>query len=56
MNISMRERMKALFLDWFNNYLTVEKMALDYNLEPEYMAEMIEIGRDIHEKDIKESV
>jgi hypothetical protein len=37
------------YLDWFNNYGTIEKMAGDYNLSPSGMKAIIEKGKELYE-------
>lgn len=39
-----------LFLDYFNNFLTVERFAEYYGLEPKVAARVIRWGRKLHEK------
>ncbi len=42
---------EALYLDYFNNYLTVEKFANDYNIHVELANKVIQKGRQInHER------
>ena len=38
-----------MFLDYFNNYLTVMKFAADHNLSIDEAKEIISIGRDLNE-------
>ena len=45
----MTETLADFFLDWFNNYLTHEKMANDYGLTVEDTKVLIEMGREYHE-------
>lgn len=42
----IREVLKDLYFVWCNDYLTVEKMAADYNLNPEHLKIMLDAGRD----------
>lgn len=42
------EKLRALYLDWVNNYLTIEKIAFDNGLKPDEMRELIKIGRNCH--------
>jgi len=39
---------EMLYLDYFNNYLTVEKFASDYGMPIEDAIEVIETGRQIN--------
>lgn len=40
---------QELFLDYFNNYLTVEKFADDYGFTVRRAQEIIDVGRNAHE-------
>ncbi len=40
---------RELFLDWFNNFLTIERFAEYYDLEVSEASRIIEIGREMHE-------
>lgn len=40
---------QEVFLDWFNNFLTLERFAEHYGLAEDTAAAMIEKGRAIHE-------
>lgn len=44
---------QELFLDWFNNFLTVERFAEYYNLTIEQARRLIEEGRKLHEEGVK---
>lgn len=35
------------YLDWVNNYLTIEKMAMDYNMSEKAMRVVIDYGRKL---------
>jgi len=48
----MRETLKAAFLDWFNNYLTVEKFAEHYEITVKDAQALIDMGRVYHESDL----
>ena len=43
----------TVYLDWVNNYLTLEYMALDYNLPYEDLRTLVETGRKEHEESVK---
>ena len=40
--------MERMYLDWCNNFLTIEKFAEHYNLSIKYAAEIIIKGRIIN--------
>ena len=44
------EHLEFIFMDWFNNFLTVERFAEHYGLEIEQAKKAIDAGREIHEK------
>lgn len=44
-----RQTLIDLYLDWFNNYLTVELFAEHNGLTVEQAQRLIDLGRDIHE-------
>lgn len=48
----MKEQLKALYLDWFNNFITLEAMASHYGLTTSQCEVLIDMGRNIYEKDI----
>ena len=37
---------EAMYLDWFNNYLTIEKFAEDYNLDIIEAHKLIKQGKE----------
>lgn len=41
--------LRAVFYDWVNNYLTVEKMAEDYKVPVTTMHALIAAGRVFHD-------
>lgn len=41
------------YLNWVNNYLTIEKMSQDYNMSEKAMRAVIYYGREIHLKKIQ---
>jgi hypothetical protein len=43
----------TVYLDWINNYITINYMALDYNLSVPEMLALIESGRIEHESRIR---
>lgn len=44
----MKQHLINFFLDYFNNYLTVTKMAEDYGITKDECDQLIEIGRKYH--------
>ena len=46
----MSNQLKAFYLDWMNNYLTVEKMAEHNELTVEDTATLINLGRSYHQE------
>jgi hypothetical protein len=43
-----KETLAQFFRDWMNNYLTYEKMASDYQMTPDEVKQMINLGRKYH--------
>ena len=41
---------EQIYIDWFNNYLTVEKIAEDYQVTKDEMIKILNIGRLEHLK------
>ena len=50
----MNKQLREFYLDWFNNYLTVEKMAEHHDLDVEHARTLIGIGRDAHQQYIED--
>lgn len=46
-SVPIKEPLKDLYLEWVNDYLSIEKMASDYNLPTSAMHALVEIGREI---------
>ena len=46
-HIAIKQSLIEFYLDWINNYLTIDKMASDYNLTNEQCNTLINIGRTI---------
>ena len=42
------------YLDWWNNYLTVQRFADDYGLTVDHARMLIEIGRACHQQRVAE--
>jgi hypothetical protein len=52
----MDKQIREFYLDWVNNYLTVETMAEHHGLDVTHARTLIDIGRDAHEKHVKDLV
>lgn len=50
---SVKCKAKALFLDYFNNFLTVERFAEYYGLTVTKARRVIRIGRNLHERGVR---
>ncbi len=50
----MKLKLQDFYLDWVNNYLTYEKMAEHYNLTPDQVFILIELGRQVHDEIVQE--
>jgi len=51
MSKDIREELKAFYLDYANNYLTVATWGLDNNLSEEDANQIINMGRKLHDED-----
>jgi|DEB0MinimDraft_12_1074336.scaffolds.fasta_scaffold16411_5 adenine-specific DNA glycosylase len=51
-NQTMAKQLQDFYLDWINNYLTVEKMAEHNELTVEDTATLINLGRSYHENGV----
>ena len=51
--MSIKEALKALYLDYFNNYLTVDLFAEHNGLEYYEAYELLKIGKKYHELGVK---
>ena len=49
-NQTMAKQLQEFYLDWVNNYLTVEKMAEHNELTVEDTTVLINLGRSYHEE------
>lgn len=47
----MREQIKAFYLDYKNNYLTVSGIAQDHGITDIVAEVLIDYGRDLNEED-----
>ena len=50
----MKQILIDFYLDWVNNYLTTEKMASDYELTERHVFNIIEVGRELHEQNVRD--
>jgi len=46
-------KLKDIYLDWVNNYISVTKFAYDNNLTLVQAKKLIELSREVYEMDIK---
>lgn len=53
MSKDIREELKAHYLDYVNNYITVATWGLDNNLDEAYAQQIIDMGRELHNEDAK---
>lgn len=44
----MKKLLIAFYLDWINNYITVEKFAQDYNLTVKQAQALLKVAREIN--------
>jgi hypothetical protein len=49
----MKKKLMDLYLDWVNNFLTVERFAEYYELSLERAHRVINLGRTLHEKRVE---
>ena len=47
--LTVKENLQAIFLDWINNFISRERFAEYYGLTIEQANTLIELGREIHE-------
>jgi hypothetical protein len=50
----MKKELIKFYLEYVNDYLTVVKMAEDYNMYEYQVRELINIGRMLHEKEVEQ--
>ena len=53
LNMTANQFFMAAFLDYFNNYLTIEKYAEDNEISIEDATDLIDAGRKYHEQHVK---
>jgi hypothetical protein len=44
-----REQLAALYLEWFNNYLTIDKFAEHHGLRVDEAIDLLDVARRCHE-------
>ena len=49
----MGDQLRAFYLDWFNNYLTIEKIAEHHGLDLDDAKTLISIGRYMHHRHVE---
>jgi len=49
-------KLKDIYLDWVNNYISVTKFAYDNNLTLVQAKTLIELSREVYEKDLLTSL
>lgn len=49
---TFRTELKELYLDWYNNYLTVDKFAEHHEMRSKDIDKLIDLGRHYHEIDL----
>ena len=52
---NLGEQLADLYLEWFNNYLTVEKFAEHYQVTEKDAVNLLSYGRRYHEKRVERS-
>lgn len=53
MNISIRDKLKAMYLAWLNDFGTSKRFAEYFSLTFDQAVRVIHLGRILHNKDIK---
>jgi hypothetical protein len=49
----MNKQLREFYLDWFNNYLTVEKIAEHHGLDVDDAKALISMGRYMHHRHVE---
>ena len=44
-----REKLAAMYLEWFNNYLTIDKFAEHHGLHVDEAIDLLDVARRCHE-------
>jgi hypothetical protein len=47
----MRDTLIAVYLDWFNNYLTIERYAEHNGLYPDQAESLIKLAKDVYQSE-----
>lgn len=47
---AVKDQLQALYLEWLNNFITVDSFAGYYMLNKNQATELINIGRQIHQE------
>lgn len=53
--IKANEYMRSLYLDYFNNYLTIEKFAIDNEISFHDAGLLISIGKELHHQYVRDN-
>lgn len=49
----MKKQLIALYIEWFNNFLTISRISEYYGIDSEDMKVLIEMGKKYHEEEIE---
>ena len=52
----IKEMLNTIYLDWVNNYLTLDCMALNEGIRLDDLKILIDLGRKINHREYKEEV
>lgn len=52
--INIREELREVYLDWVNNFVTIPAFADFYGLSEEESKKVIDLGKKIHERRLKD--
>ena len=50
----MKQKLINLYLDWWNNFLTVDRFASYYDLTIGQALRVIRLGRTLHEQNVRQ--
>jgi hypothetical protein len=53
-NQPIKPCLQAVYLDWVNHYLSIQRFARDYGITKGQAQQLISLGRSIHEAAIEE--
>lgn len=53
--MSIKANIQEVYLDWVNNFLTIEKFAEYYGLDRFEAALLVKLGEAIHERIVRET-